>query len=565
VSNAAKTTVPTGSDNGKVAVYNSGSDVWDLAPLSTAGRTVLTPEASGAVGDARMVLDASISTGTATLTSASAAFVAGDVGKGIWIAGAGASGAQLSTTILSRTSATVVVLNTNAGTTVSNATMVTGTNNTSALSTWFGLASATTELRATPGAIYAHDGTITMTGKTNALVDFGGAEFWGTIQTASAIKFKTFTGLEIRGGRFTVNPPATSRGSTEDHYKLYFEAGTRLRAYGTHVAGSHAAGTLLLDIDDFEYYNPTNDNTMADGFHMTGGSAYGRVYNPRSTAVSDDGVAIVSYVLADPTTLCHDIEVFGARINYQNTLGRGLTVVGGERIRFFDFETIGSRQAGIYVACEGTFDTHTCKDILFSGGRVKNAVRDAAFDHGAVFVYNGKSGQVISNVTIEGVDVIDSGSAPTSFAAVRVGNDASAGGTFSNIKLGTTNRPIVVTGTYWGTATLYDTLTGVTTNVELGARTPPNWLIGFTSSVNPAAIAGAASPVAVGTVTVTGANVGDPVIAVTHDGTLATSTGLQWWGHVTAANTVTCYLVNHNSSGSIDVGTGQLNAIVSAI
>jgi hypothetical protein len=536
----------------------------DGLPSPANPRTVLTPEASGAAGDARMVTDAAITTGTATLTSVTAVFVAGDVGKGIWVAGAGAAGAQLSTTILSRTSATTVVLNTNAGTTVSGATMVTGTNNTAALTTWLGLASATTELRATPGAVYAHNGTITQTGKTNALVDFGGAEFWATIQTASAIKFKTFTGLEIRGGRFTVNPPPTSRGTTEDHYKLYFEAGTRLRGYGTHVAGSHAAGTLLLDIDDVEYHDPTNDNTRADGFHMTGGTSNARIYNPRSTGVSDDGVAIVSYVITDPNTLCHDIEVFGARTYYNDTLGRGLTVVGGRRIRFYDFEVLGSRQAGVYVACEGTFDTHTCSDILFSGGVVKNAVRDPAFDHGAVFVYNGRTGQVISNVTIEGVDVVDSGSAPTAFAGVRVGNDGGTSGTFSNIRLGTGNKPIRLTGTYWGSGTQFDTLAGITTSIELSSRTPNTWLVGFTSSVNPASIASNAAPVAVGTVAVTGAQLGDVVVGVTHDGTGATTTGLKWWGHVTATNTVTCYLQN-NSASPVDVGTGQLNAVVVGI
>lgn len=60
----------------------------------------------------------SITTGTAALTLTSGVFAAGDVGKTVRIAGAGAAGADLVTTILTFTDATHVVLANNAGTTV---------------------------------------------------------------------------------------------------------------------------------------------------------------------------------------------------------------------------------------------------------------------------------------------------------------------------------------------------------------------------------------------------------------------------------------------------------------
>jgi hypothetical protein len=63
-----------------------------------------------------------ITTGTATLTLTAAGFdEARDVGKEITVAGAGAAGALLVTTISSVSSTTVAVLATNAGTTVSGA------------------------------------------------------------------------------------------------------------------------------------------------------------------------------------------------------------------------------------------------------------------------------------------------------------------------------------------------------------------------------------------------------------------------------------------------------------
>lgn len=65
--------------------------------------------------------DGAITNGLAVLTSASNPFAAGDVGRNIIVQGAGAAGADLSTTILSFTNAGSVTLNANAGTTVAGA------------------------------------------------------------------------------------------------------------------------------------------------------------------------------------------------------------------------------------------------------------------------------------------------------------------------------------------------------------------------------------------------------------------------------------------------------------
>lgn len=75
----------------------------------------------------RVVADAAITSGTVTLTSATAAFTSADVGQSVRVAGAGAAGATLSTTIASVTNATTAVLTgAPAGTTVSAASLAIG-------------------------------------------------------------------------------------------------------------------------------------------------------------------------------------------------------------------------------------------------------------------------------------------------------------------------------------------------------------------------------------------------------------------------------------------------------
>lgn len=82
----------------------------------------------GAVSDARELRDVAIVASTNVLTSLSAPFAAGDVGKPIVIGGAGASGAKLNTTIASFVSATEVTLADSAGTTVTDGGAAYGTD-----------------------------------------------------------------------------------------------------------------------------------------------------------------------------------------------------------------------------------------------------------------------------------------------------------------------------------------------------------------------------------------------------------------------------------------------------
>jgi hypothetical protein len=87
----------------------------------------------GAHPDALFISDAAITTGTATLSSASSPFTAGSVGMSVWVVGAGASGGLLHTTISTVTDTGHVTLAANASTTVSGAYASIGTDNYSAI------------------------------------------------------------------------------------------------------------------------------------------------------------------------------------------------------------------------------------------------------------------------------------------------------------------------------------------------------------------------------------------------------------------------------------------------
>jgi hypothetical protein len=87
----------------------------------------------GAKGDTRVVTDANISSGLTTLTSATAAFTAADVGKTVGVKGAGASGKALATTISAYSNSTTVTVATAAGATVNGVEARIGTDDTLAV------------------------------------------------------------------------------------------------------------------------------------------------------------------------------------------------------------------------------------------------------------------------------------------------------------------------------------------------------------------------------------------------------------------------------------------------
>lgn len=132
----------------------------------------------GARGDTRKYTDGAITTGTATFTSATATFVAGDKGKTITIGGAGAAGVPFTTTILSVTNSTTVTLAANASTTVSGKSFGFGTDDTAAITAAIAAAAAL-PLGGTvyfPPGIYGAASSITGTTKYNFVLKGAGQE-----------------------------------------------------------------------------------------------------------------------------------------------------------------------------------------------------------------------------------------------------------------------------------------------------------------------------------------------------------------------------------------------------
>ncbi len=106
------------------------------ATFTTSGKvkqTVYNVRDYGATGNTRIVADGAITSGLKVLTSLTANFTTADIGKLITVKGAGVAGAILGTSIASFNSSTSVTLTASAGSTVSAAVTIYGTDDLAAI------------------------------------------------------------------------------------------------------------------------------------------------------------------------------------------------------------------------------------------------------------------------------------------------------------------------------------------------------------------------------------------------------------------------------------------------
>lgn len=252
-------------------VHDKGGQVFDVQNPSY-----------GAKGDTKRKTGGSISASSSTFTASSSTFVAGDVGKVITVQGAAASGAVLSTTIASYTSATQVTLTAPAGTTVSNANFAFGTDDTAAILATIGAA-------ASVGTVYAPPGIYTIRGASNSNAPISFASKGGLVGSGgnplSAGPATTFLCSDATAGIVTASA-GTYQGFCCDGNHI---ATTPLQN-GTVVSGSSTtvgSGATFIDVwatasmgngwtiygsQNCSYYDCGSIKNAQDGVYVDGGA-----------------------------------------------------------------------------------------------------------------------------------------------------------------------------------------------------------------------------------------------------------------------------------------------------
>lgn len=250
-----------------------------------------------------------------------------------------------------------------------------------------------------PPGRYIHDGVIRVRTQGAVLWGFGatlhaadlreqaimleadGASLYGFTLTAVARE-------RLEGGpacaRVAVVPPSEQDepvvGNRVRHNAIVPAGGSR---YGP-LHGAGGAGIFVFRARDFIVANNHVERTLADGIHVTGGSAHGVVVGNVVRHAGDDGIAVVSYcptrkeltasrALAEKrvaAALVRDVLIAGNAVRDQ-AWGRGLSVVGGAEVTLERNRVDGVPfAAGILVAREDSYHTCGAQDIVVRNNEV---------------------------------------------------------------------------------------------------------------------------------------------------------------------------------------------------
>ncbi len=149
-----------------------------------------------------------------------------------------------------------------------------------------------------------------------------------------------------------------------------------------------AAGILLLRAQGFLVAGNTVQRSLADGIHITGGSADGRVLGNVVRESGDDMIAVVSYADSGPAAAGDAqrlLRLWDSRLQQglvSNVLiagndlsapywGRGISVVGGRSITIAR-NTLANlpTAAAILIAREASYQTFGVDDVLVDANRI---------------------------------------------------------------------------------------------------------------------------------------------------------------------------------------------------
>lgn len=166
------------------------------------------------------------------------------------------------------------------------------------------------------------------------------------------------------------------------------------------------AGIILRHVAKSSVKRIFIDRTGADGVHVTGNSYEVDISDINVKRAGDDGVAVVGYIApANPLSAGCPTNVKISNVFCADTWhGRGVTVVGGDKIQISDVQVRNCSAAGIYISSESSYNTFASTNIL-----IDNVLIDGTGNgtYGGIHI-GGRSGNLSRNISITNSKILNS-------------------------------------------------------------------------------------------------------------------------------------------------------------
>lgn len=287
------------------------------------------------------------------------------------------------------------------------------TNNQKAIQAAFDYAKAHGESVVIPTGTFAYSGTLTASGIK--VTGNGDGSVLKALDPHNEALFLTGNGGALSGFQMQGNTSAGRLVNFETAMIVVRDA-TNYTVENMHINGSASVGVFSVRSSYGKIQNNTIENTKADSIHNVDGSHHLTITGNRIMNSGDDGISVVSYKSA---AIAHDILIQGNTV-LNNNWGRGLTVVGGDNVQILGNHVDGGTndRAGIYIAAESEYNTFGVSNVTVRGNTLVDT-GGAQSGHGAITVYNSQAGSTtITGVKIEQNQIVD----PRADGVLFVGN-----------------------------------------------------------------------------------------------------------------------------------------------
>jgi len=134
------------------------------------------------------------------------------------------------------------------------------------------------------------------------------------------------------------------------------------------VDGANAAG-IMIYAKNGRVTNNLVRNTKSDSIHVSHHSSDIYIAGNVVRNSGDDCIAVVSY--QTQKEMCRNVLIENNDVADQ-FWGRGITVVGGEKVTIRNNRVANTSGAGIYIASESSYQTFGVNDVLVQGNTVVN-------------------------------------------------------------------------------------------------------------------------------------------------------------------------------------------------
>ncbi|NGZ76858.1 sugar-binding protein [Saccharibacillus alkalitolerans] len=181
------------------------------------------------------------------------------------------------------------------------------------------------------------------------------------------------SGSDIRKVKLTTVPVSTRLSSSVSARVHVTPEASNFSVTDTVIEGGSSAGIIVYGVNGTIKGNAVRD-TLADGIHITGGSANIKVENNVGRDTGDDMIAVVSY--EKNGTWVKNVKI--ANNDVAGGHARGITVSGGTNVEIERNRIADTGGAGIFIASEGSYQTYEVRNLKVSRNEIVRDSRNAA-------------------------------------------------------------------------------------------------------------------------------------------------------------------------------------------